>query len=270
MKVENSTTLSAGTHNNIIITAKRDTTPPILSDLTPAPDSTVYDTTPIISASYSDEETGIDLSSVIMKVDSEDVSATVTENSVSYIPTTELEEGEHSVYVSVSDNATNTAEIEWVFNVSLAVVYNISLSSGWSMISVPVSGEIDIPPEVAVVYGYTPGVGYVSVTPTEMEVGNGYWVAATAPCNITITGMPVYSYTTSLSAGWDMIGSVYEAVSILNPQDDPDGSVQPFAYWYDSAIGSYVYTTTIEPKKGYWVAATQACNLTVESVPPPP
>ncbi|HHI30647.1 MAG TPA: hypothetical protein ENL17_02915 [Candidatus Methanoperedenaceae archaeon] len=271
MIAENNVTLPAGTHNNIIITAKRDTTPPTISDLTPVPDTTIYDTTPTISASYSDEEKGIDVSSVIIKVDTIDVTAnaTVTEGSVSYTPTTELTEGEHTIYVSVSDNATNRAEAEWRFNVSLAVICNISLSSGWNMISIPVSGGIDVPMEVVVVYGYTPGVGYTSVSPSEMEIGKGYWAAATAPSNITATGIPIDSYTASLSSGWNMIGSAYEPTNILNPQDDPDGSVQPFVYWYDPVAGSYAYKTTIEPKKGYWVAATQVCSLVVDGTSTP-
>ena len=271
MVTENSTSLPAGTYE-IIINAKRDKTAPTIFDLTPTPGSTIYDTTPEISASYTDEESGINISSVVIKVDDIDVTAdaTVSESSVSYTPTTELTEGEHSVFVSVSDNAQNTAEKGWTFNISLAVVRNISLNSGWNMISIPISGETTVPTEVAVVYEYTPGVGYVWVTPTAMEPGKGYWAAATAPCNITVTGTPVYYYTASLSAGWNMVGSVYESVSISDPQDDPDGSVQPFAYWYNPETGSYAYTTTIEPKKGYWVAAIQDCNLAVGMTPPPP
>lgn len=143
------------------------------------------------------------------------------------------------------------------------VEYNVPLSLGWNMISIPVSGEIYAPPEVAVVYEYIQGVGNTPVSPAEMEVGKGYFAAATAPCNIRVTGTPVHDYTISLSAGWYMIGSVYEPVSFTDPQDDPGDSVISRAYWYDPATKSYVYTTTIEPAKGYWIAATQACELTV-------
>ena len=71
------------------------------------------------------------------------------------------------------------------------------------------------------------------------------------------------TWTSAIKAGWDMVGSVIGNSSIANPNDNPDGSVQPFAYWWDPATKSYIMTTTIESGKGYWVASVKDCVLTL-------
>ena len=276
MIAENNITINAGTHN-LIIRAKKDTIPPTIYDLTPQPNTTIYETRPIISASYYDEGTGIDISSVRMMVDGEDVTAlaTVTENNISYTPATDMEEGMHTVYVSVADRGGLIAEEEWTFEIIRAVVYNISLGRGWNMISIPVDGEITVPSDVVAIYKHTPGAGYTPIPredfSTEAEIGRGYWAAALEPCNITIIGTPVINYTVSLGAGWNMIGSTFTPVSVNDIQDKPAGSVLPEAvYWFNSTTRSYEPVDTIEPGKGYWIPAMQACNLTVGGPPAAP
>ncbi len=97
-----------------------DTEPPEIYGLTPAPGSTVSTATPIISASYRDN-VGIDVASVKIYVDGVDVTsaATVTATSVTYVPSTPLSEGVHTVRVKVADTSGNTNEREWWFNVEL-------------------------------------------------------------------------------------------------------------------------------------------------------
>ena len=75
----------------------------------------------------------------------------------------------------------------------------------------------------------------------------------------------MYDITMNLTAGWNMIGSVMCNVSIENLEDEPEGSVQPTptVYWYNPATRSYNNVEIIEPAKGYWVAATQNCTLTI-------
>ena len=77
--------------------------------------------TPIISASYSDSLSGIDVSSVVLKVDGTNVTseATVTETGVSYTPTTALEDGTRSVQLTVYDRAGNMAYRAWSFIVDV-------------------------------------------------------------------------------------------------------------------------------------------------------
>ena len=82
---------------------------------------------PTISAVYNDAS-GIDLSSVILKVDNIDVtvSATTTATSITYVPTSDLAIGQHKVSLLVSDTAspTNVSTIEWNFYVGVAQFKN--------------------------------------------------------------------------------------------------------------------------------------------------
>ena len=56
---------------------------------------------------------------------------------------------------------------------------------------------------------------------------------------------------------------VNDRVHVAAPNDDPDGSAIPPAYWWDPVSKSYMLTEDIEPGKGYWVAAVNDCTLTL-------
>jgi parallel beta-helix repeat protein len=100
--------------------APSDTTPPTITGLQPANQSTSNDNTPTISADFSDD-TGIDIDSVKVIVDGNDVtaSATIDENGMTYTPSLALSDGEHTVYIEVMDNSTsqNEANVTWSFTV---------------------------------------------------------------------------------------------------------------------------------------------------------
>jgi parallel beta-helix repeat protein len=99
-----------------------DTSPPIITNLQPPDSSTSNDNIPTISADYSDPS-GINVSSIILKVDGIDVtlSATVTANGVSYTPITTLSDGIHTVYLEVRDTVGNLATATWSFTVVTAL-----------------------------------------------------------------------------------------------------------------------------------------------------
>ncbi|MCK4222490.1 MAG: hypothetical protein KAX25_06405, partial [Dehalococcoidia bacterium] len=143
----------------------------------------------------------------------------------------------------------------------------IPLKAGWNMVSVPVipadTSVSSVFPGAEVVYTWDP-ITRSYYVPTDVEPEKGYWVAVIADTNITMTGVIVSTWTSSLTAGWNMIGSIYgKDVDFTDPYDNPDGSVQGFAYWWDPSTRSYALTYTLESKKGYWAAATQNCQLTL-------
>lgn len=150
-----------------------------------------------------------------------------------------------------------------------AVQIQVALKSGWNMVSVPVVTENTsvsaVFPGVEAVYTWDPASkSYTMVTDTDIESDKGYWVAVSSATNITISGTPVQSWTSNITKGWNMIGSVYGLnVTFTDPDDTPDESVEGFAYWWNPTGRSYDYTELIEPMKGYWVAALQDCSLTV-------
>jgi hypothetical protein len=82
-------------------------TAPTITDLRPS--GTINENRPVLSASYEDSGTGIDVKSVKLSLDGKIVSATATDSLVSYV-TSALSTGvSHTVSVSVADMAGNVA-----------------------------------------------------------------------------------------------------------------------------------------------------------------
>ena len=117
-------------------------------------------------------------------------------------------------------------------------------------------------PGAAVVYAWNPATKSYFV-PAQVEPQRGYWVAMSQDNVSTVSGTPVYTWTYNITAGWNMIGSILVNASFNDPNDAPDGSVAGFAQWWDPVNRWYNIVFTLEPKKGYWVAATQDCSLTL-------
>lgn len=95
--------------------------PTILVD-NPEFDSTIYDKTPIIKISYSDI-VGINLDSVVFYLDNVDLtnSATVTLDSVIYIPPSNLTIGRHTILLTVSDTLNNSTVKSGAFNIANSI-----------------------------------------------------------------------------------------------------------------------------------------------------
>ncbi|MBM2825457.1 MAG: LigC protein [Dehalococcoidales bacterium] len=158
-----------------------------------------------------------------------------------------------------------------LISVGKEVSIQITLKAGWNMVSLPVvpasTAYKSVFPSALVVYTWNPATkAYSSVA--NLEPAKGYWVAVTSDTVATVTGVPVFSWTTSVKAGWNMAGSVLGTVSFTAPNDDPDASVLAFNYWWNPTSKSYAYGTTIEAGKGYWVAATRDASLTVSATSP--
>jgi parallel beta-helix repeat protein len=92
--------------------------PPVITNLQPPDGSIINDSSPTISANYSDPS-GIDESSVVLIVNGIDVtsSSTVTATRVGYLPGTPLSDGVHTVYIEVRDIFGYLATETWSFTV---------------------------------------------------------------------------------------------------------------------------------------------------------
>jgi len=103
-----------------VIITPADTTPPSITNLQPPDASMTNDNTPTIGADYSDAS-GIDIGSVVLSIDSTDVtsSATITADNVTYTPTSVLLDGNHTVYLEVRDSSPNSnlATATWNFTI---------------------------------------------------------------------------------------------------------------------------------------------------------
>lgn len=97
-------------------TVSSDSVPPEIKNPQPPDGSTVGYPRPLISAALSDDS-GIDTSSVVMKVDGSDVTpkTKVLPSKVWYTPEEPLSSGDHSVVVRVKDQKGSSKELSWSF-----------------------------------------------------------------------------------------------------------------------------------------------------------
>jgi hypothetical protein len=142
-----------------------DTTPPTITNPYPPDDSTVTGRHPRISAEYYDSS-GIDLSSVTLRVDGYDVtpSSTVTMTAVYYKPAIPLSDGDHHIRLEVEDRSTyrNKATELWSFSVNTSApdttpptIFNLRPSDG--------SAIEDETPMISADYADTSGIDVGSV-----------------------------------------------------------------------------------------------------------
>jgi len=117
------------------IRLKDDVPPTITSGV--APGATLSEKRPRLYATLSDN-VGIDLSTIMVKVDGVDVtsSATTSATSVSYTPTSDLQDGSHTFYVKVKDTAGNPAELTVSFTVSSGIPMIYLLGAGVALVVV--------------------------------------------------------------------------------------------------------------------------------------
>ena len=156
-----------------------------------------------------------------------------------------------------------------VFSYSTLSEVDIELEAGWNMVSVPLTpfpsnATADVFPDAEAVYTWNP-VSKSYETPDTIDSKKSYWVAVTEDDTVTVTGASVTEWTDELAAGWNMVGSVYgNPVDIDDLVDDPTGALQTNAiYHWNPAEKSYAVAAEIEQGLGYWMAATQGCDLTM-------
>jgi len=108
---------------NIMLTRAYDSTPPTFINLEPPDASITNNNKPTIGANFNDTS-GIDVYSVVLKVDNVDVtsSATVTTSGIIYTPVSALEDGTHEIYLEVSDTKGNLATTSWSFTVDTLTI----------------------------------------------------------------------------------------------------------------------------------------------------
>ncbi len=119
-------------------TLKVDLLSPLITDLTPSNNSlTMNNLKPMLSA-YLDEvyhaNSGVNKSTVLMKLDDEIVNATLTtvgssNVNITYFPPDNLSVGPHNITVYAEDNSGRSSQLTWSFDVNIIEVFTMAVDS---------------------------------------------------------------------------------------------------------------------------------------------
>ncbi len=135
-----------------------------------------------------------------------------------------------------------------------------SLGKGWNLISTPVippndSVKVMFPGSVGNAFEYSSGGYVVSHT---IDPGLGYWLKFTVPTSASFTGQSIDVDSVSVTAGWNLIGSISTEIPTAGILSNPPGMVTGSFFGYD---GSYVTADSIVPGHAYWVKVTGSGTL---------
>ena len=245
-----------------------------------------------------DSHSAVAITSITL--DGDDVSGGLSEvNSRKYnLITSGLSVGSHTLRVVARDDAGNTRTRDWTFEVAARSDYELQLTPGWNLVSLPstpadsaIGAVIDADLQAGIVLAYQNGEWTTAVrvqggdwqgTLTNIVGGYGYWIQTTAfetietqiPETDTTSVLPI----ANVAAGWNLLGVVDvdqgRAGSAPNGGSDPDNYFANLdwsvAYSYDTRRNDWTRIlprpkmtgeTSIVNGKGYWVWATAPGTL---------
>jgi hypothetical protein len=147
-------------------------------------------------------------------------------------------------------------------NPNLPVIYE----SGWNLVSIPVvvaDGSVAVlfPGITGTPFSFDAASGYRMES--ELNPGEGYWLKFRDVVQaLEYTGSGRHHDTIAVSVGWNLIGTLTEPVPVTSIGSDPPGIVTGEFFGYDRG---YAATTSLEPRRGYWVKVSQAGQLVMSS-----
>jgi hypothetical protein len=150
---------------------------------------------------------------------------------------------------SVSTPGVSPAETTLYFNIPCVVNIPIPLIAGWNLISSPVYGSVPaFTLDADEVYRWdNPTSGYVDEA--FLEEGLGYWLLSTSVDTVySMFCLP--ELAESVFTGWNLIGTVDEAISTSRIYTDPLG--MGLGFWGWNSISGYFSPDSLLPGHGYW------------------
>lgn len=108
---------SSTKQGTITVSGVQDETPPLIADFAPAQGTWATQARPSLSASFSDDSSGVDPGSVEVLLDGLPVTVAASADGFTFTPSVDLAQGNHAVSISVTDLAGNTANAVWTFSV---------------------------------------------------------------------------------------------------------------------------------------------------------
>ncbi|MFI5251698.1 MAG: M1 family aminopeptidase [Bacteroidota bacterium] len=135
----------------------------------------------------------------------------------------------------------------------------------WNLLSVPCKlgnyqKDSVFPGGSSLAYTYLYPTGYVSQE--SLRNGVGYWYKFPIDKPITITGVPLILDTIKAVKGWNLIGSISNAIGVNQIYSDLPGTITSSFFGYRNG---YVIVDSLQPGYGYWVKVSNSCNLILPS-----
>jgi hypothetical protein len=146
--------------------------------------------------------------------------------------------------------------------------FTLSLSKGWNMVSIPgaptdnsIANLVQGKPILSSVYTLDTNTVTFKLVST-IDFGGGYLMAARQNTELSIPYQPKTSLTRQVKKGWNMVGSVSTAVSTNQLSSSPPNAVlSSIVFGLNPATVRFEPANTIQPGRGYLVAATQDATL---------
>jgi photosystem II stability/assembly factor-like uncharacterized protein len=137
----------------------------------------------------------------------------------------------------------------------------ITLETGWNMISVPVKPidprKISIfPTFVSSAFAYR-----AQYLPSDsLRHGDGYWLKSSVPQLVHVIGNRLNQDTINVSSGWNLIGSLSSTIPVTRITALPPASITSPVYAYSPASG-YRSADSLNIGKGFWVKVSNGGQL---------
>ncbi|HEY6191245.1 MAG TPA: phospholipase D-like domain-containing protein [Bacteroidota bacterium] len=137
----------------------------------------------------------------------------------------------------------------------------MALTQGWNLLSLPSlvpngKKEVVFPGASSRAFNYSSG--YFVPPNDSLSNGYGYWVKFDSAHTDSVTGIVLSSDSVTVTAGWNIIGSLSVPVAAASVVQHPGNNINSKFYGYDSA---YSIADSIRPGKGYWVRVNQNGSL---------
>lgn len=136
----------------------------------------------------------------------------------------------------------------------------------WNLLSNPLTPVIDakktrlFPTTISSAYYFDDGY---KVEDT-LHNGIGYWLKFGSAQTVGLDGFARLLDTIDVVQGWNMIGSISNAIKASNVTQIPPGNVVSSYFQFTTG---YTVADSIHPSKGYWVKATNTGKLILSSSP---
>lgn len=167
-----------------------------------------------------------------------------------YITFTPSNSDSISSFIIINHNDENLKDS---IKVSGSGIQSISLSinKGWNLVSLPLAitnSRINSLFTNTTSFAFSYNATYIQTD--SLKKGIGYWLKFDSTLSFNITGIGIFRDTIDVVAGWNLIGSLSQPISISSIQTIPNGIISSSFYGYDN---SYLVVNTILPGKGYWI-----------------